>query len=145
MKKKYRVVIEGKAYQVEVEEIGTEALTPTMTTVSSRPSSPPPAATPQPPAPTRPVSAPVSPRPSITPPTTPEVTSREGTITAPIPGTVLRVNFKEGDSINQGDVLLILEAMKMENEIMASKSGTVKKLVEVNSTVDFGAVLCVIE
>lgn len=145
MKKKYRVVIDGKAYQVEVEEIGTEVTTPTVTTVSSRPSAPPPAATPQPTAPTRPVSAPVSPRPSITPPTTPEATAQEGTITAPIPGTVLRVNFKDGDSINQGDVLLILEAMKMENEIMASKSGTVKKIIEVNSTVDFGQVLCVIE
>jgi len=145
MKKQYRVVIDGKAYQVEVEEIGTEATTPTVTSVSSRPSTPPPAATPKPAAPTRPVSAPVSPRPSVTPPSTHEATSQAGTITAPIPGTVLRVNFKEGDSINQGDVLLILEAMKMENEIMASTSGTVKKIVDANSTVDFGEVLCVIE
>ena len=145
MKKKYRVVIDGKAYQVEVEEIGTGAPTPTVTTVSSSPVSPPPVTSPQPTAPVRPVSAPVSPRPSVTPPSTPDATSQEGTITAPIPGTVLRVNFKEGDSINQNDVLLILEAMKMENEIMAPQSGTIKKIVEVNSTVDFGEVLCIIE
>jgi len=143
-KRKYRIVIEGKAYEVEVEEIEAGAISPTAARAISRPAAPPPPIT-KPVVPVRSVGAPVSPRPKVVPPSTPEAAPQEGTITAPIPGTVLRVNFKVGDSVNHGDELLILEAMKMENEIIASKAGIVKKIVSPNTTVDFGAVLCIIE
>ncbi|WP_332843060.1 biotin/lipoyl-containing protein [Paraclostridium sp. AKS73] len=51
-----------------------------------------------------------------------------GTISAPMPGTINDVRVKVGDSVKKGQVLLILEAMKMENEIMASSDGTVKSV-----------------
>jgi len=49
-------------------------------------------------------------------------------VTAPLPGTIFKINVKEGDEIQAGDVLLIMEAMKMENNIMAEKSGTIKSI-----------------
>ena len=63
-----------------------------------------------------------------------------------MPGNILAVNVSVGSQVKKGDVLMILEAMKMENEIMSPKDG---KIVSVNtskgSAVDSGAVLCVIE
>jgi len=47
------------------------------------------------------------------------------TVTSPMPGTILSVNVKEGSAVKKGDVVMVLEAMKMENEINASKDGTV--------------------
>jgi len=49
-------------------------------------------------------------------------------VAAPLPGTIFKINVKEGDEVEAGDVLLIMEAMKMENNIMAEKSGTVKSI-----------------
>lgn len=64
-------------------------------------------------------------------------------ITAPMPGTILKVNVQNGASVKKGDVLMILEAMKMENEIMAPADGTVASVNVTNgATVDAGAVLC---
>lgn len=67
-------------------------------------------------------------------------------ITSPMPGTILSVNVKAGDSVKRGQVLMILEAMKMENEIMCPCDG---KVVSVNtskgSAVESGALLCVIQ
>jgi len=66
-------------------------------------------------------------------------------VVAPMPGKVLQLKVKEGDSIKEGDTLLILEAMKMENEIVANTSGNVKKInVAANDMVDTGDVLLVI-
>ena len=66
-------------------------------------------------------------------------------VDAPMPGTILKVNVAPGQAVKEGDVLLILEAMKMENEIMASKAGTVSQvLVSKGSTVETGAPLVVI-
>ena len=55
----------------------------------------------------------------------------KGAVVAPIAGKVLRVIAKVGDTVARGDVLLILEAMKMENEVKASADGTVKEVVAV--------------
>ncbi|MBR5870448.1 MAG: acetyl-CoA carboxylase biotin carboxyl carrier protein subunit, partial [Clostridia bacterium] len=65
------------------------------------------------------------------------------TVTAPMPGNILKVNVSAGQAVKKGDVLMILEAMKMENEICAPADGTVAS-VNVNSgaTVESGAVLC---
>ena len=66
-------------------------------------------------------------------------------MTAPMPGTILKVNVTQGQAVKAGTVLCILEAMKMENEIMTSKDGTVTQvLVSKGSAVDTGAPLVVI-
>ena len=66
-------------------------------------------------------------------------------VVAPMPGNILSVNVKDGASVKKGDVLMILEAMKMENEIMAPVDGTVSAVsVTKGQTVETGALLCVI-
>lgn len=57
-----------------------------------------------------------------------ELSGNAGSIKAPLPGNVSKINVAEGAKVNAGDVLLVLEAMKMENEILAPAAGTVKKL-----------------
>jgi len=57
-----------------------------------------------------------------------EPSGNPGSIKAPLPGNVAKINVKEGAKVNAGEVLLVLEAMKMENEILAPAAGTVKKL-----------------
>ncbi len=67
------------------------------------------------------------------------------TVSSPMPGTILSVNVQNGASVKKGDVLMVLEAMKMENEIMSPCDGTVSGLnVQKGSTVETGAALCVI-
>ena len=65
------------------------------------------------------------------------------TITAPMPGNILKVNVSNGQAVKKGDVLMILEAMKMENEILAPADATVASVnVNAGQTVESGAVLC---
>jgi len=67
-------------------------------------------------------------------------------VTAPMPGSVIEVKVKEGDSVREGDTLLILEAMKMENEVTAPVSGIVKSIhVTSGATVNTGELIMVIE
>jgi len=69
-----------------------------------------------------------------------------GAVTAIMPGKIIRVLVKEGDEVQEGDVLCVLEAMKMENELRAGKSGMVKEVtVEPGSDVEMGEVLVVVE
>ena len=78
-------------------------------------------------------------------PAAPVVTGAGEPVTAPMPGTILKVNVTQGQAVKAGTVLCILEAMKMENEIMTSKDGTVTQvLVSKGSAVDTGAPLVVI-
>ena len=66
-------------------------------------------------------------------------------ISAPMPGTILAVNVKDGQKVKKGEVLMVLEAMKMENEILAPSDGTVASLgVSKGASVNTGALLCVI-
>ena len=65
-------------------------------------------------------------------------------VTSPMPGTILAVNFANGQQVKKGDVLFILEAMKMENEIMAPCDGTVTVAVTKGSSVETGALLATI-
>ncbi len=66
-------------------------------------------------------------------------------VSAPMPGTILDVKVSNGASVKKGDVLMVLEAMKMENEIMAPADGKVTVLTSKGATVESGTPLCVIE
>ena len=66
-------------------------------------------------------------------------------VKSPMPGNILKINVTQGQSVNEGDVLIILEAMKMENEIVATKSGSVTQIiVSKGAVVETGAPLVVI-
>jgi biotin carboxyl carrier protein len=80
-----------------------------------------------------------------TAPATPVASAPAGgeTIKAPMPGTILKVNVSNGQAVKKGDVLFVLEAMKMENEIMAPCDGTVSAVSVANgASVENGTALC---
>ena len=115
--KAYKVTVNGNVYEIVLEVIDkADIKTP------AAPAAPAPAA---PAAPVAPASAGAT------------------TITAPMPGTILKVNVANGQAVKKGDVLMILEAMKMENEIMAPADGTVSSVnVNAGASVEAGATLC---
>ena len=101
------------------------------------------------PAPAAPVAAavPVATAPAVVPaaPTAPAAVAGGTPVTAPMPGNILKILVSPGQQVNEGDTIIILEAMKMENEIVATKSGTVAQiLVSKGATVETGAILAVI-
>ena len=66
-------------------------------------------------------------------------------VKSPMPGNILRIEVSQGQQVKEGDVLMVLEAMKMENEIVATKSGTIAQIaVSKGAVVETGAVLAVI-
>lgn len=78
-------------------------------------------------------------------PVAPAVPAGGEKITAPMPGTILAVNVANGSAVKKGDVLMILEAMKMENEIMAPCDGAVTSVaVTKGASVESGTLLCTI-
>ena len=132
---KYKVTLNNRVYEVEVEA-GEAMLLDEYEALA--PAAPAPAAPPAPPAP---AAAPAAPAPAAAP----VVTGAGEPVNAPMPGTILKVNVTQGQAVKSGDVLCILEAMKMENEIMAPKDGTVTQVVvSKGATVDTGAPLLVI-
>jgi biotin carboxyl carrier protein len=119
--KKYNITVNGKTYEVEVEEINGGGQT------QSAPA-PKPQATQSAPAP-KPQATQSAPAPAKkAQPSQPAPSAGAGDVTAPMPGTVLEVKVEEGQSVKAGDVVLILEAMKMENEITADTDGKVTKI-----------------
>jgi pyruvate carboxylase subunit B len=112
----FNVFVDGDYFEVEVDEVGGAPLVTSVTPMMPQPVAPAAAAAPTPAAP---APAPAAAKPAAKP-------AVEGTaIEAPMPGMVIRYEVTEGDSVNEGDVVLILEAMKMENSITAPISGTV--------------------
>ena len=128
---KYKVTLNGRTYEVEVEA-GKAMLLDEYEAIA-------------PAAPAAPVAAaPVAAAPAAAP-AAPAVTGAGDAVKAPMPGTILKVNVAQGQAVKAGQVLVVLEAMKMENEIMAPKNGTVTQvLISKGSSVDTGAPLVVI-
>jgi glutaconyl-CoA decarboxylase len=128
--RKFMINVNGKSYEVEVDEIkdGVVASAPAVQAAPRAAA----------PAPAAPKAAP-APAPKAAPAAVPAGAS---TVTAPMPGTILSINVKVGDTVKKGQVLCILEAMKMENEIMAGGDGTVATVaVSQGDSVSTGQVL----
>ena len=131
---KYKVTLKGRTYEVEVEAGEAILLDEYEAIAPSAPAAAPVAA---------PAAAPAAAAPA--PAAAPVVTGAGEPVNAPMPGNILKVNVTNGQAVKAGDVLCVLEAMKMENEIMAPKDGTVTQvLVSKGATVDTGATLVVL-
>ena len=86
-----------------------------------------------------------APAPAAAPAAAPAPSGEGQTVECPMPGTILDVKVSEGQAVKSGDVLMILEAMKMENEIMAPCDGQVTSLIAKGTSVETGMVLCTIK
>ena len=106
--RKFNVTVNGVAYDVEIEEVGAGVSAPV---AAPAPVAAAPAAAPAPKA-------------------APAAAGKAGSVAikAPMPGTILKMNVKVGDSVKSGDVVCVLEAMKMENDICAPQDGVVSSI-----------------
>lgn len=140
--RKYNAKINGTMYEIEIELVRgnngssfsrSPALPPQVSGGVSRPA---------------PAPRPAAPAPAPVPAPAPAASSAAGEeqVTAPMPGTILSVNVGPGSAVKKGQVLMSLEAMKMENEIMASRDGQIVSVnVTAGAAVEAGALLCVIK
>jgi len=128
MKMKYKVTLNNRVYEVEVEQ-GEAMLVDEYELKAPAAAAPAvPAAVAAPVAAAAPAAAPAAPAGGAL--------AAGEVVKSPMPGNVLKINVTPGQKVNEGDVLLILEAMKMENEVVSTKTGTVAQIV-----VDKGAVV----
>ena len=131
---KYKVTLNGKTYEVEVEA-GKAMLVDEYEAYA--------------PAPAAPAAAPVAAAPAAAPApapaAAPAAVAAGEAVNAPMPGNILKVNVSAGQAVKAGDVLVVLEAMKMENEIVAPRDGSVAQVVVTKgAVVDTGAPLVVL-
>ena len=139
---KYKVTLNKRVYEVEVEE-GSAMLVDEYELAAPAAPAPVAAAPAAPAAPAPVAAAPAAAAPAAAPAA---AGLAAGTVVeAPMPGNVLKINVAQGQTVKEGDVLLVLEAMKMENEITATKSGTVAQIVTAKgAVVETGSPLVVI-
>lgn len=120
--RKFRINVNGNSYEVEVEEIGCESGAV--------------------------VSAPVAPAPvAAAPKAAPKAAAPAGKgtkLVSPLPGAILKFSVQNGAKVKTNDVVLIIEAMKMENEIRATADGVITFAVNTGATVQSGDVLAYI-
>lgn len=117
--KRYRVQVNGKSFEVEVEEVSGSA------TVNAAPSK----------------EAAAAPQPVQVVP----AAAGDEVIVSPMPGKIVSVEVKQGQAVKEGDLIFVLEAMKMENDILCGRAGTVKEIrVTGNAQVNTGDVLAII-
>ncbi len=113
----YKVTLNGKVYEVEVEKGEAVIQAEYEAALPAAPAAPAPA-------------APAAPAPSVAAASAaaPAAQAGAGTVPSPLPGNINEVRFSAGQTVKAGDVVIILEAMKMENEIVAPKAGTLTKI-----------------
>ena len=124
--KKYNITVNGNSYEVMVEEVSAEGATPV--------AAPAPVAAPKVAAPA-PKAAPVAPK---------AASGAQGAVkvTSPMPGTILEVKVSVGQAVKKGEVVCVLEAMKMENEIPAPEDGTIASVnIQKGASVNAGDLL----
>ena len=134
---KFRITLNGREYEIEVETIEPmslseyEAEAPVVETIAVN-------------VPSQPTEAPA---PATVQQNAAPVSVGDGeAIRAPMPGTVVNVNVSVGQAVKEGDVLVVLEAMKMENEVTSPRSGTVSQIaIQKGASVETDAVLVVIK
>lgn len=134
--KKFKVTVNGKAYEVEVEEMGGAPAAAPAPQVAAAPAPVAPAPTPA-----------AAPAPAATPAPAVGGPIPEGAITvkAPMPGKISALKAEAGKAVKRGDIILVLEAMKMQNDITATADGTLHEIrVNPGDNVKTGDVLAVI-
>ena len=116
--RKFNVTVNGKTYSVDVEEVGASSTAPVSSPIAV-------------PAPAAPAAKPVV---------------GDGTpLKAPMPGLILGLAHKDGDTVKKNEKVVVLEAMKMENDINAPADGVITYVVKKGDNVDTGAVLAYIK
>ena len=130
---KYKVTLNGRTYEVEVDA-GKAMLTDEYEAYAPAPA-----------APAAPAAAAPAAAPAPAAPAAPAVTAAGEPVNSPMPGTILRVEVAQGAAVKEGQLLVVLEAMKMENEILAPRDGTVAQVVvQKGSHVETGSPLIVL-
>ena len=130
--RKFNITVNGVSYEVEVEEVGAGFAAPV--------AAPAPVAA----APVAAAPKAAAPAPAAAPKAAAPVANGLKVV-SPMPGTILDVKVSQGAAVKKGDILMILEAMKMENEIVAPEDGTVAQVnVQKGASVNSGDVLCVL-
>lgn len=134
--RKFKVNVNGVAYNVEVAEEGAVAVAAAPVAAAPKAAAPVAAA---------PAAAPVAAAPVAAPKAEPVAAAGDTVMNAPMPGSVSKILVREGQAVKKGDVILILEAMKMQNEMGSPVAGTVKSInVTVGESVKPGQLMALI-